>query len=494
MTDEHEKLHDMYGPLDPATSQFRLVKSPQDSSQHMMMSFSLEEFSLYNSLPYTALSYAWTGREATCTIKLNEQMTYVRPNLYNYLQLMDDERHEGWMLIDALCINQADLDERSHQVRLMPNIYRRAAKVAAWLGADAPLPECSHPRDFIPDWLNLCDSEGRLLEKIARLSSADSQEIFLRNFAHALHRYEYWSRLWIVPEIILARVFEVRVKKIRLQGEEFERLCRPFWSSREEKTRLLMPAAKQADGAAYISVEVIMTQRRRVQDVASSPHMTLSRAVRAFAHQDCTETFDKVFGLLGLTECQMYVDYRMPRLELFARVMIEGTLELRSPVGSKQNVRNNSTVGEEMVAIHPFAAVALFVLDLHPRHPAVLVSIFLMLTLLYPGSRRIWEQHKMITEWFELHVKGSGPLETSGLIVPKSRLKGGLSELRSYTKEYVQDLSRDLEVKRWKRRNALIPAYEDNEEEVRYNVWAAWTENIFANVKERMGARKVSSA
>lgn len=38
--------------------------------------------------------------------------------------------------IDALCINQADLVERSAQVGMMGNIYRSASNVLVWLGGD----------------------------------------------------------------------------------------------------------------------------------------------------------------------------------------------------------------------------------------------------------------------------------------------------------------------------------------------------------------------
>lgn len=40
------------------------------------------------------------------------------------------------MWIDALCINQEDLDERSHQVLLMKDVFSLAWRVVIWLGED----------------------------------------------------------------------------------------------------------------------------------------------------------------------------------------------------------------------------------------------------------------------------------------------------------------------------------------------------------------------
>jgi len=38
--------------------------------------------------------------------------------------------------IDAICINQDNLDERSQQVSLMTDIYSKARRVIIWLGED----------------------------------------------------------------------------------------------------------------------------------------------------------------------------------------------------------------------------------------------------------------------------------------------------------------------------------------------------------------------
>jgi hypothetical protein len=35
--------------------------------------------------------------------------------------------------IDAICINQADLDERKQQVQLMRDVYSGASRVVVWL-------------------------------------------------------------------------------------------------------------------------------------------------------------------------------------------------------------------------------------------------------------------------------------------------------------------------------------------------------------------------
>lgn len=50
-----------------------------------------------------------------------------------YLRFPNEDRI---LWIDALCINQADHEERNHQVQMMSQIYNNATQVCIWLGED----------------------------------------------------------------------------------------------------------------------------------------------------------------------------------------------------------------------------------------------------------------------------------------------------------------------------------------------------------------------
>ena len=92
--------------------------------------------------PYEALSYYWGSGNASLKIKIYTpgfpETLLVRSNLHaalNQLRLPDRPR-ELW--IDAVCINQDDDDERSAQVSLMADIYKKATSVCVWLGEASP--------------------------------------------------------------------------------------------------------------------------------------------------------------------------------------------------------------------------------------------------------------------------------------------------------------------------------------------------------------------
>lgn len=95
---------------------------------------------------FEALSYTWGSFSRTATVMVYSGLISTvdtKPSVLpigaslsealRYLRLRDQGR-VVW--IDALCINQDDLEERGHQVGRMAHIYSRARKVVAWLGPD----------------------------------------------------------------------------------------------------------------------------------------------------------------------------------------------------------------------------------------------------------------------------------------------------------------------------------------------------------------------
>lgn len=93
---------------------------------------------------YEALSYTWGDENDRREIVVNGYIVDVTFNLYSALcrLRLEDETRVLW--IDALCINQTDLDERSQQVQLMRNIYTTCEQTVIWIGEP--------PEDMLPTW------------------------------------------------------------------------------------------------------------------------------------------------------------------------------------------------------------------------------------------------------------------------------------------------------------------------------------------------------
>lgn len=83
---------------------------------------------------WEALSYTWGETGGGTSIFLNGKPFAVRRNLWLALcsLRLEDESRVIW--IDAICVNQSDLEERSQQIQFMATIYKEAERVTIWLG------------------------------------------------------------------------------------------------------------------------------------------------------------------------------------------------------------------------------------------------------------------------------------------------------------------------------------------------------------------------
>jgi hypothetical protein len=176
---------------------------------------------------YSALSYTW-GRAFRKQpdsssqpqllprhwIQCNGARLRVLENLYSGLIRIRDTGFTGFFWIDAICINQEDLDERSAQVGLMAEIYAGAEKVVVWLGE-----EDEHSKIALPLihrlWNNVADSAALRAKLPTYLTFNDPN--FYRDIGQRpittsewksiceFFRRTWFSRLWVVQELVFAR-------------------------------------------------------------------------------------------------------------------------------------------------------------------------------------------------------------------------------------------------------------------------------------------------
>jgi hypothetical protein len=139
-----------YEPLQ--AGQIRLLRvQPASGSTELSLRCSLSTYDLSAAPPFTALSYTWgpshrdidklrlTKSSDTCDIECDGKQGRVGENLYDFLCLCAHETShglQGHLWIDALSINQGDMQERCEQVKLMSSIYKTATKVVVWLGPE----------------------------------------------------------------------------------------------------------------------------------------------------------------------------------------------------------------------------------------------------------------------------------------------------------------------------------------------------------------------
>jgi Heterokaryon incompatibility protein (HET) len=161
-----------------------------------------------NKTEYEALSYVWGDASDTRPILLHGYTKQVTANLESALRRLRKRSDQMVLWVDALCINQDDLAERSQQVTMMMQIFDSAKMVFWWLGE---VPE-TMPK-IHKDLLNIVhfwnktkdleiDSEGLL--HLLKRHDLDFENIDWTGIWDLLER-PFWTRMWIMQEFCTLR-------------------------------------------------------------------------------------------------------------------------------------------------------------------------------------------------------------------------------------------------------------------------------------------------
>ena len=259
------------------SNELRLLQPLSFNSQ--ILRFRLLHVQRTSKILYTAVSYTWGDKDVSEVIYLDNRRFRVRPNLWSCLYYLSQAvRYSAWnyLWVDAICINQADIAERSSQVRLMDQTYRDAVCVSAWLGL-VTLPE--HVRDIPPQLLPIKTLEA------SNFNFADS--------TIDLAQRPYWSRVWVIQEFLLGRDVEIYCSDTRINWMSFQdMLCHEAgieqyhdWNDELSLTHEL-PALSLVLG--------------RHPDKHPEYLQPLCDLIIDHRNAQCKDPRDKVFGLLGL--------------------------------------------------------------------------------------------------------------------------------------------------------------------------------------------------
>jgi hypothetical protein len=148
---------------------------------------------------YVALSYCWGQKDSenSSRIELEGQTFEVTPNLYSALRRLRSQTTKIYLWVDALCINQANTEERNDQVSRMNTIYQNATLVVCFLGEEEK--ESDIAMEFL---LNLEEAEHKASWLRENWSENSKPQVYA---LQALLSRKYWKRVWIMQEIVLAQ-------------------------------------------------------------------------------------------------------------------------------------------------------------------------------------------------------------------------------------------------------------------------------------------------
>lgn len=266
--------------LDTTKKQIRLLRLQPKARQANLLQYELRTFDLETAPDYQALSYTWGPEFPTYPIRVNNRKHHVRANLYTFLKGV---AIKDYMWIDQICIDQSDSEEKSFVVKMMSQIYRDCDSMTIWLGSqDQGFREAA--TDFI--------------HKPRR----DPLRILLHD--------DYFTRLWVVQEVLLAR--SVRI------------LCRGISGIVEVPWNEVRAVATgnyiwlQDQGHSKAVLELIAQQGMK-------HYQGLRLSILRFSGYNCENPRDKVYGLLGIVKEKekerLEVDYTKSVQEVFVDVI-----------------------------------------------------------------------------------------------------------------------------------------------------------------------------
>ncbi|KAK1823109.1 hypothetical protein LTR12_002412 [Friedmanniomyces endolithicus] len=225
----------MYTQLDTNKRQIGLVRVAE-GSQAGRIELEIAAHSLDDELEYKALSYCWTTAEPDHRISVNGQLFMVRPSLYAWLEHMPTDCGHGWIFIDAICINQDDVAEKSSQVVLIGDVYCYASKLAPTEVIVHGAIDVTIDEDLIKlnDRLSTTvkESDRTLLVRQFIIDVAHDRFTFTE-MLYALASSSYWDRLWVVQELLLADKLTFRFQALSIAWQNLAMLLKESYMNRD---------------------------------------------------------------------------------------------------------------------------------------------------------------------------------------------------------------------------------------------------------------------
>lgn len=228
---------------------------------------------------FEALSYMWGEERSKEPIILDGVEFAVGKNLRDALEHLRNRARDTLFWIDALSINQLDIQERNRQVRMMWQIYFRASTVVIWLGNkylkyQGQLSELKSRQTDAPLSADLgIMSMENTNQESTRI--VDHQE---REMVRELISDGYWNRVWIIQEIGQARKKQVCFGDLDMAWDSFIHFITLHGDSGGRGPLKLAHQLKEKHTGAH-------TFRRLLED---------------HRHAECKDERDTIYGLVGL--------------------------------------------------------------------------------------------------------------------------------------------------------------------------------------------------
>ena len=246
-------------------------------------------------------------------------------NLYTALQRLRKPSASRLYWVDAVCIDQVNIAERSHQVALMRAIYHRAAHVIAWIGSDDQYTQKAFGliEAIVAKTLSINGSfkadagtiwNHRAMERMGlpRFPSSEWEALA------KLFEKPYFRRLWVVQELVVSSEATAWCGPLSIRWAHIEYVAKLILSSG------WLRALQEVYGVKVRPsfVQTIGNCKIHFHETQGGPGMALANLLISTRRFQTTDSRDKIIALIGLTkDARKYeatmTDYSKPTADLY---------------------------------------------------------------------------------------------------------------------------------------------------------------------------------
>lgn len=313
--------------------------------------------------PYDCLSYVWGDVKVTEPIIVNDQVLHITRNLVRCLRHLRHQNKGLVLWVDAVCINQGDLEEKSTQVAMMGEIYSRCSTVFLWLGAPESSDDIyaeSRPDPFTV--LRQLANNCHLYELPGFRCGQESDQITFQEEDACLDPWEafflvatspWFKRSWTVQETVLPRTAIAVLGPWRMSFQDItiarqNRNAHLFGSlshtCRCHKSLKVLPSHLRSTMDRLFSQVEDLEMFRYIEHRDNVVHAHEYRAgsglfdssgnctvpffelVRTFASRQCQNPRDKIFSLAAMAKAPAYdtfvPDYRVDTVACYTSAVL----------------------------------------------------------------------------------------------------------------------------------------------------------------------------
>ncbi|KAI1449443.1 heterokaryon incompatibility protein-domain-containing protein [Annulohypoxylon stygium] len=316
------------------------------------------------TLKFEALSYTWGDPTHRLPIEVNGERIMVTKSLATALTYLRKTSEARYLWIDAICINQDDLDERSAQVAMMGDIYRAATRVVSWLGTRDPLfdpfVEMEHATllfghiEFLKKHApsqEYLESDGSQpypkFEKHKRIFNDGLYSLQLLIGEREKEKPVYWQRAWIIQEVASAGRLVLQCGSYIITEEDIEMVTDFISSPRvaglmdgryeQRKSRSHFQSGLYVPISIYRSLLHPNPEDKEKRRARFRGPMNILSLLRHNRSRFCANERDKVYAILGLSDLRnsahpgTIVDYHKSVPEVYigiVQAIIDSSLSL----------------------------------------------------------------------------------------------------------------------------------------------------------------------